>query len=220
VTIPDSVTSIGESAFDNCSSLSSVTIPNGTSIEEDAFFLSGLTSVTIPNGTTSIVEGAFSACYNLNDVVIGKDVADIGDYAFAYCGQLAGVFFLGNAPSADANAFILTEHDEAFAPDPATAYYLPGTTGWPAFSAATGLPVLPWQPTIQISGSGLGVQSNQFGFKINWASGQEIVVEACTNLANPVWTPLLTNTITNGLFYFSEALQTNTSGHYYRIIAP
>jgi hypothetical protein len=45
-------------------------------------------------------------------------------------------------------------------------------------------------------------------------------VEACTNLANAMWTPLLTLTLTNGLFYFSEPLQTNNTGRYYRISSP
>jgi len=46
------------------------------------------------------------------------------------------------------------------------------------------------------------------------------VVEASTNLGNPVWTPLQTNALTNGSFYFSEALQTNLPGRYYRIRSP
>ena len=44
-----------------------------------------------------------------------------------------------------------------------------------------------------------GVRTNQFGFNINWVSGQTVVVEASTNLTDPVWTPLQTITLTNGL---------------------
>jgi hypothetical protein len=44
--------------------------------------------------------------------------------------------------------------------------------------------------------------TNQFGFNINWASGQSAVVEARTDLANPGWSPVATNTFTGGLFYF------------------
>jgi hypothetical protein len=46
------------------------------------------------------------------------------------------------------------------------------------------------------------------------------VVEACTNLANPAWTALQTNTITNGTFTFSDAQWTNFPGRFYRISAP
>ena len=71
VTIPNSVTSIGYSAFSGCSGLTSVTIPNSvTSIGSYAFYkCSGLTSITIPNSVTSIGGSAFEGCTNLTDVV-------------------------------------------------------------------------------------------------------------------------------------------------------
>jgi len=47
-----------------------------------------------------------------------------------------------------------------------------------------------------------------------------IVVEACTNLASPVWTPLTNVNLTNGLFYFSDTQWTNYPGRYYRISSP
>ena len=67
VTIPNSVTSIGNSAFYGCSGLTSVTIPNSvTSIGNSAFYgCSGFTMVTIPNNITSIGVGAFIGCNNL-----------------------------------------------------------------------------------------------------------------------------------------------------------
>ena len=69
VTIPNSVTSIGEYAFLECTSLASVTIPNSvTSIGEEAFSNTALTTVTIPNSVTSIGENAFYGCQSITDV--------------------------------------------------------------------------------------------------------------------------------------------------------
>ena len=80
-----SVTSIGDSAFTYCYSLTSVTIPNSvTSIGSSAFFhCSSLTSITIPNSVTSIGGYAFYGCSSFTSVTIGNSVTSIGDGAFA-----------------------------------------------------------------------------------------------------------------------------------------
>jgi hypothetical protein len=90
VTIPGSVTSIEDSAFSGCSSLSSVTIPGSvTSIGSSAFYgCSGLSSVTIPGSVTSIEDSAFSGCSGLTSVTIGEGVTSIGNGAFSGCSDL------------------------------------------------------------------------------------------------------------------------------------
>ena len=103
VTIPEkftyegveySVTSIGSGAFDGCSGLTSVTIPNSvTSIGSGAFWhCSGLTSVTIPNSVTSIGSSAFRDCSGLTSVTIPNSVTFIGGGAFYECTNIEKVF--------------------------------------------------------------------------------------------------------------------------------
>ncbi|MBR4582291.1 MAG: leucine-rich repeat protein [Bacteroidales bacterium] len=79
-----SVTSIGESAFRNCSELTSATIPNSiTNIGDYAFYLCReLTSVTVPNSITSIGNYAFSNCVGLSSLTIPDSVTSIGESAF------------------------------------------------------------------------------------------------------------------------------------------
>ena len=93
ITIPNSVTSIGSGAFEYCKSLTSVTIPNSVKIIDSFAFYNctSLTSVTIPNSVTSIGSGAFDYCTSLASITIPNGVTNIGDGAFGRCRSLTSV---------------------------------------------------------------------------------------------------------------------------------
>ena len=107
VTIGNSVTSIGRSAFNICSSLKSITIPDSvTSIGSSAFEgCKSLTSVTIPNSVTSIGNWTFSECRSLTSVTIGNSITSIGSFAFNICINLKQlILFPSTPPTLGSNA--------------------------------------------------------------------------------------------------------------------
>ena len=129
VTIPNTVKSIGNYAFQNCTGLKSVTIPEGvTSIGYETFsHCSRLTSITIPESVTSIDNGAFADCSSLTKVtinsnaimsntytifgaqvteyVLGEAVTSIGEYAFYNCANLASITIPSSVTSIGYAAF-------------------------------------------------------------------------------------------------------------------
>lgn len=211
--ISDGVRAIGDYAFNYCRSLTSVSIPSSvTTIGASAFQGVGMTSFTIPCGVTSIGGGAFATCPNLTNLIVSASVNTIGASAFGYSTNLTSVYFLGNAPSADLDLF--------FKDYKTTVYYLPGTTGWG--STLGGRPTASWflpNPLI-LSSPNFGVRTNAFGFVVSWATNLSVVVDACVDLANAAWSPVSTNALMDGWFYFSDPDWTNYPARLYRIRSP
>ena len=125
VKIPNSVKSIGDYAFRDCSGLTSVTIGNGmTSIGEGAFaWCKGLTSVKIPGSVKSIGDYAFRGCSGLTSVTIGKGVTSIGNSAFEDCKGLTSITIPDSVTSIGNRAFYgCTGHT--------SIYYTGDVAGW------------------------------------------------------------------------------------------
>ncbi len=65
-----------------------------------------------------------------------------------------------------------------------------------------------------------GVSNGEFGFNIVGTNNYTVVVVACANLANPVWTPFQTLNLSRGSSHFSEPIQSNIPGRYYSLAPP
>ncbi len=159
--IPNSVTSIGGGAFYGCSGLASVVIPSSvTSIGESTFyFCSSLASVDIPSSVTSIGDYAFNGCTGLASVDIPGSVTSIGQYAFRNCTGLASVVIPNSVTSIGDYAFNdCTGLASVDIPNSVTSI------GYYAFSGCTGLKKLVCNattPPVCQRGVFIGVDKNE-----------------------------------------------------------
>lgn len=215
VSIPSTVTNVEYRAFYSCISLTSVMIPNSvTYLGAEAFGgCASLTNVAVSGSLECLPQGLFENCVRLSSITlpesltrVGEDVTGVGTVGTFYgCSNLSGVYFQGNAPRVEPDAFRGCTR--------CTLHYLPNTAGWG--KTLGGLPTALWLP--QVLSPGFAIGTNAFGFRIAWASGRRVVIQACTELSNPVWTPLQSQVISNGAAYFSD---TNTTAHpqrFYRV---
>jgi BspA type Leucine rich repeat region (6 copies) len=217
IAIPDSVTNIGVCSFWGCANLADVKLGNRlSSVPTEAFWnCISLRSIVIPDSVTTIGSWAFYNCQALTNVTVGTGVISIADQAFANTVSLQQMHFQGNAPTS-------VDWQVLFGSNPSLiVYYNPGTTGWD--SSFGGFPTAPWPlpyPVALRETVGFGLLTNGFGFTIAWNTNIPVVVEACTSLANPLWSPVATNTLSNGLSWFSDPQCTNYSSRFYRIRSP
>ena len=107
VVIPNSVTSIGDLAFGGCNFLSEIVIPSSvTSIGDSAFSdCYSLSEIVIPSSVTSIGKYAFYGCDSLSEIVIPSSVTSIGKYAFYGCDSLSEIVIPSSVTSIGKYAF-------------------------------------------------------------------------------------------------------------------
>ena len=136
VTIPNSVTFIGLKAFSGCSGLTSVTIPDSvTSIGDSAFQnCSKLTSVTIPNSVTSIGNAAFNNCYGLTSITIPNSVTSIGSYTFSNCKSLKQLILFPSTPPTLGSTAIPTTISKIYVQQSSKTAYQ-AATNWTIFAS-------------------------------------------------------------------------------------
>lgn len=100
------VTAIGEDAFRDCDTITSITIPDGvTTIESCAFYwCTALTEINIPDSVT-VIDDAFSYCFSLTSIDLPDQLTKIAPSAFSFCAYLAGVEIPASVTSIGAGAF-------------------------------------------------------------------------------------------------------------------
>lgn len=213
--IPEGVVRVQARAFSGCRNLTDIAFGNSiTDIGHYAFRgCRGLAEFELPDNIVSVGHYAFESCTGATNVWIGTGVTNMGYNVFENCVGLTRVYFSGNAPALSGSVLFNGATNAAI-------YRLPGAAGWPDVPGLwADRPTALWLPETMADES-LGVQEGRFGFNIHWASGQTVVVEACTNLADPVWLPAGTNIFAGDSTYFGDSEWANLPGRFYRLCLP
>ena len=181
------VTGIGDEAFDNCSGVTSVSIPESvTSIGRYAFYnCTGLREVMIPNSVTSVGYSAFEGCTNLNEASLGTGVTSIDSRAFYGCTNLYRVtVFATSVPTLGTQVFDQNASGRRiYVPADSKAYYK-AATNWNAYA----------DYIFDIS-TATGFQSGEFDFVITNDNVGERTVEVIG--AHDVYMVIIPSTVEN-----------------------
>ena len=235
--IPNSVTTIANSAFKGCSSLTSVTIPNSvTSIGDEAFsYCTGLTSVTIPNSVTSIEDYTFNRCESLTHVTIPNSVTRIGDWAFALCSSLTSVTIPDSVTSIGNRTFWccssltsvtipnsvtnIEEYAFGWCKSLADVYYGGTETDWAKITIANGNQdllnaTLHAKPTAPAKVKLVGAKAVSGGIQVTWQAADGAVKYRVyrKDAANPNW-KVLTSSAT-GTSYVDKTAEADVKYTY------
>lgn len=192
------VSGIAEGAFAGCQRLTAIVVdaanPTYSSLEGVLFNRQRATLLQCPAGKVG--------SYN-----VPKTVTAVGNGAFTDCTLLTAVYFQGDAPSVGVAPFVGAAE--------LTVGFLAGTVGWG--TSFGGRPTAPWLPQVLTDAASFGVHAGRFGFDVTWAAGKVVALEACADLANPVWSHVTDLTMTGGPVYFSDPQWTNHSARTYRL---
>lgn len=195
-TIPDTVTLIQHSAFSDCG---------------------GLTQVRIPNGVTRIEHRAFFGCAALNSVTLPATVEYIGEADFLGCTKLHDLYFLGYLPYIGVPGFGGDSEIRLSGGSELVVYHLAGIAIVQGMTRLGHRPIAPWLPKMRVLETGRNGKNGPFGFDVEWAPGQSVVIEAATDLARPDWTPLHTIRLIAEPTEFTDTNSINNSRRFYRL---
>jgi hypothetical protein len=203
INIPGSVTALGSGVCQQCQHLTTVTLGYGlTNISAYMFDQSGMKSLVIPNSVTSIGTFAFAGS-SLTNIVMSANLAGIGNQAFNLCYGLRSVYFLGNAPAPGSDIF---DGDTS-----TTAYYLPFTEGWT--NTYAGIPAVEWTPAVPALG--ITMYSNAPVVILPYLAesiGTNFQLQMTTNLASGNWV-----TVSNVVPFIAVQITNAPSPAYFRV---
>ena len=211
VTIPNSVTHIGDGVFIKCESLPSITIPNSVKKIGDYVFsaCTSLTSVTIPNSMTEIGEGAFEGCTSLTSVTIPDSVTEIEGSAFAGCESLTSVTIPNSVTEIRWEAFEgCTSLTSVTIPNSVTLI------GGGAFYSCTSLTSVTIPNSVTEIGERAFEGTALYNNPANWENGalyvNDCLIEVDTSFVGNYTIKRNTRLIANGAFYACTSLTSVT----------